>query len=71
MPSSFLGSKGWEFCVVSVAEGVDLVLVGRTFDRFGVGSVFGSSIMGCGFPIGSGIFGEAIDRPAFLERILG
>ena len=27
--------------------------------------------MGRGVPIGSGIFGEAIDRPAFLERILG
>lgn len=41
------------------------------FGRLEIGSVFDGSSRGCGFPIGSGIFGEAMDRPAFLERILG
>lgn len=71
MPSSFLGSKDAEFCGLTPLDIAEVGISRGAFDKFEIRSVFDGSSRGCGFPIGSGAFGEAMDRPALLERILG
>lgn len=56
---------------MSLLDTVETELAGGILDRSGIGSVFGGSLMFWGLPMGADAFGEAIDRPGFLERILG